>query len=217
MSSENCENFALVDGNNFYVSCERVFRPSLEGRPVVVLSNNDGCVVARSAEVKALNVPMGVPWFQLKPLARQHGIIALSSNYELYGDLSRRMMGVIGQFSPRQEVYSIDETFLDLAGMPGNHVALAQRIRERVRTWTGIPTAVGIGRTKTLAKLANVCAKKRPQFDGVCDFNTLAPDALEALLTGLPATEVWGVGRKLGPRLKALGSHIRCQSIALSY
>ena len=139
--------FALVDGNNFYVSCERVFQPALEGRPVVVLSNNDGCVVSRSAEAKALGVPMGAPWFALRTLARQHGIVAKSSNYALYGDMSQRMHAVIGQFSPEQEIYSIDETFLGLAGFRCDLVDYGQQIRRRVRQWTGIPVCVGIGST----------------------------------------------------------------------
>ena len=165
---------ALIDGNNFYVSCERVFQPELEGKPVVVLSNNDGCVVARSQEVRALGVPMGAPWFKLKDLAKQHGIIARSSNYTLYADMSQRMHTVIGQFAPEQEIYSIDETFLDLTGFKRDLVAYGLDIRQRVRQWTGIPVCVGIGSTKTLAKLANHSAKKLliPEMaDGVVDFN----------------------------------------------
>ena len=157
MSSTASENlFALVDGNNFYVSCERVFNPRLEGRPVIVLSNNDGCVVARSNEAKALGIKMAVPVFQVRDVIRKHRIVVLSSNYTLYGDMSRRMMAVVGQFSPRQEIYSIDESFLDLAGFGDKDLTrYGQQIRWRVRQWTGIPTCVGIARTKTLAKLAN--------------------------------------------------------------
>ena len=131
--------FALIDGNNFYVSCERVFNPKLEGKPVVVLSNNDGCAVARSAEVKALGVKMGTPWFQIQDLARKHGIIALSSNYTLYADLSNRMMTVLGKFSPNQEIYSIDECFLDFGGLNIDLTAHGQIIRQQVKRWTGIP------------------------------------------------------------------------------
>ena len=153
---------ALVDANNFYVSCERVFRPDLEGRPVVVLSNNDGCVVARSAEVKALGVAMGTPWFQLQKLAKQEGIIALSSNYTLYADMSNRMMGILSAFSPIQEVYSIDECFLDLRGVAQNRLTcVGQAARQKVRQWVGLPVGVGIAATKTLAKLANQVAKIR--------------------------------------------------------
>lgn len=152
---------ALIDANNFYVSCERVFRPDLVGKPVVVLSNNDGCVVARSAEVKALGVAMGVPWFQLKKLAQKEGIIALSSNYTLYADMSQRMMTILSDFSPIQEVYSIDECFLDLQGFaPEQCCQIGKTARHRIRQWLGLPVGVGIAPTKTLAKLANHLAKK---------------------------------------------------------
>jgi DNA polymerase V len=199
---------ALIDGNNFYVSCERVFQPELEGKPVVVLSNNDGCVVARSAEVKALGVPMGIPWFKLKDLAKQHGIIAKSSNYTLYGDMSQRMHSVIAQFSPEQEIYSIDETFLDLTGFNRDLVAYGQEIRQRVRQWTGIPVCVGIGSSKTLAKLANHCAKKAhvpSMADGVTDLNQLSASGLRELFSRIEVGEVWGVGRKIQERLVGMG------------
>ena len=198
--------FALIDGNNFYVSCERVFDPKLEGRPVVVLSNNDGCVVARSQEVKALGVRMGVPWFQLRDLARRHGIVAKSSNYSLYGDMSARMMAVLGRYSPDQEIYSIDECFLGMDGFA--HLDLAaygQRIRAQVRQWLGLPVCVGFGATRTLAKLANHVAKKQPGFGGVCDLAALSPAGRDALLEGIDVGEVWGVGHRGTPRLKALG------------
>jgi Nucleotidyltransferase/DNA polymerase involved in DNA repair len=160
---------ALIDANNFYVSCERVFRPDLEGKPVVVLSNNDGCVVARSAEVKALGIAMGVPWFQIKKLAQEEGIIALSSNYTLYADMSQRMMSILSHFSPIQEVYSIDECFLDLHGFaPEQCCQIGQTARQRIRQWLGLPVGVGIAPTKTLAKLANHLAKKQPEYAGVC-------------------------------------------------
>ncbi|MES2365744.1 MAG: Y-family DNA polymerase [Pseudomonadota bacterium] len=189
---------ALVDVNNCYVSCERVFRPDLEGVPMVVLSNNDGCVVARSAEVKALGIPMGVPWFQLKDLAKQHGILAFSSNYALYGDMSNRFMRVLAQFSPEQEIYSIDESFLDLSEFRHqNLTAYAQEIRQRVKRWVGLPVCVGIGPSKTLAKLANHVAKKRPHWNSVCDLTTLPQSDLDALLEDIDVNEVWGVGRRL--------------------
>lgn len=197
---------ALIDVNNFYVSCERVFNPKLRNKPVVVLSNNDGCAVARSNEVKALGVSMGAPWFKMKDLAKQHGIIALSSNYGLYADMSNRVMSILRQFSPDQEVYSIDESFLDLSNFKNqNHIKYGQTMRKRILLWTGLPVCVGIGSTKTLAKLANHCAKKQPHFNGVCDFNALTTDALNNLLSKIDVGEVWGVGRKLAPRLKALG------------
>src|SRR5690554_2647429 len=148
-------------------------RPSLEGRPLVVLSNNDGCAIARTQEAKDLGITMGDPWFKIQHLAHSHGLIALSANFALYGDLSQRMMNVIGQFSPRQEIYSIDESFLDLTGIPGQGRALGTEIRRRVRQWVGIPTCVGIGPTKTLAKLANHLAKKVPRLEGVCDLSAV--------------------------------------------
>ncbi|HEY5994084.1 MAG TPA: Y-family DNA polymerase [Gallionellaceae bacterium] len=199
--------FALVDVNNFYVSCERVFNPALEGKPVVVLSNNDGCVVARSAEVKALGIPMAEPWFKVKDFARKHGIVAYSSNYALYADLSNRVMAVLADFSPRQEVYSIDECFLDLEGIPGDHTRIAQAIRQRIRQWVGVPVCVGIAPTKTLAKLANHVAKKRAQYQSVCNFNSLSPDELGELLDGIAVGEVWGVGHKLNAHLEGGGIH----------
>jgi DNA polymerase V len=166
---------ALVDCNNFYASCERVFNPKLEKRPIVVLSNNDGCVVARSNEVKALGIRMGVPWFQIAEEANRHGIIAFSSNYALYGDMSDRVMNVLGQFTPQQEIYSIDECFLDLTGF--DHVdliAYGQQIRRRVKQWTGIPVSVGIASTKTLAKLANHVAKKCATYFVACQEHNAA-------------------------------------------
>lgn len=199
---------ALIDGNNFYVSCERVFQPELEGKPVVVLSNNDGCVVARSQEVRALGVAMGVPWFKLRDLARQHGIIAKSSNYVLYGDMSQRMHSVIGQFAPEQEIYSIDETFLDLTGFRRDLIDYGQQIRAQVRQWTGIPVCVGIGSSKTLAKLANHSAKKVlvPEMgNGVTDFNQIDPDGLKRLFASIDVGEVWGVGRRNKERLYGMG------------
>src|SRR3989304_5438472 len=162
-------SIALIDCNNFYVSCERLFQPRLEGKPVVVLSNNDGIVVSRSQEVKDLGVKMGVPWFQLKDLAKRHGIVALSSNYTLYADLSNRVMRLLSQWSPDQEIYSIDESFLDLTGIPkssnpnsSNSDSLteyAQTIRSTIKQCVGIPVCVGIAPSKTLAKLANHVAK----------------------------------------------------------
>ncbi|MEQ1816171.1 MAG: hypothetical protein ABL861_06825 [Nitrosomonas sp.] len=142
-------NIALIDVNNFYVSCERVFNPKLEGVPIVVLSNNDGCAVARSNEVKALGVKMGQPWFLLKNLARKYGIVAYSSNYTLYADMSNRVMRILSAYSPQQEIYSIDECFLDLTGF-SNLTSYGQDIRQRIKQWTGLPVCVGIGASKTL-------------------------------------------------------------------
>ena len=199
---------ALVDCNNFYVNCERVFRPRLADKPVVVLSNNDGCVVSRSSEAKALGIKMGVPWFQIKPLAARQGLTALSSNYALYADMSNRVMTILAQFSPRQEVYSIDECFLDLTGMESSEMEeMGQTIRQRVRKWTGLPVCVGIAASKTLAKLANHLAKDNPQFNGVCDLNAMPPDRIDAWFGKLDSGEVWGVGQKLAQRLAATGIH----------
>lgn len=198
-------SIALVDVNNFYVSCERVFDPILEGRPVVVLSNNDGCAVARSNEVKALGVRMGMPWFQMQDLARQHGIVAYSSNYTLYADMSNRVMTILSQYSPDQEIYSIDECFLDLTGIPTDLVSYGSQIRRRIRKWTGLPVCVGIGSTKTLAKLANHIAKKNPEFQGVCNLNAMTTAELEAWFGRIAVGEIWGVGRRIEERLKGLG------------
>lgn len=197
---------ALVDVNNMYVSCHRVFRPDLEGRCVVVLSNNDGCVVSRSAEVKALNVPMGMPWHHMQDLAKHHRIVAFSSTYVLYADLSRRFMDVLSQFTPDRENYSIDENFLDFSRQPHlNMTAVGQAIRQRVKQWVGLPVSVGCGSTKTLAKLGNHVAKKRPEWGGVCDLATLSPHDATALLKTIGVREVWGVGRKIEERLVMQG------------
>ena len=197
---------ALIDVNNFYVSCERVFNPKLEGRPVVVLSNNDGCAVARSNEVKALGVKMGQPWFQLKDLARKHGIIAYSSNYVLYADMSNRVMSILGVFSPNQEIYSIDECFLDLTGFKRQTpTAYGQQIRQCIRQWTGLPVCIGIGPTKTLAKLANHIAKKHPEWNGVCDLNSLSSHQQADWFRRIEIDEIWGIGRRLAPKLYEIG------------
>lgn len=198
---------ALVDVNNFYVSSERVFNPKLEGKPIVVLSNNDGCVVARSAEVKALNIPMGEPWFKLKDIAKQHGIIAYSSNYALYADMSNRVMTVLREFSPTQEIYSIDESFLDLTGHQDDLEVTGQLMRQRIKQWVGVPVCVGIASTKTLAKLSNHVAKKQPQYEGVCNFNSMKPTKIDAILDSIEVGEVWGIGRKLNVHLQAGGIH----------
>ena len=199
-------SIALIDVNNFYVSCERVFNPKLVGVPVVVLSNNDGCAVARSNEAKALGVPMAAPWFKLKGLANQHGIIGLSSNYALYADMSNRVMSILREYSPDQEVYSIDESFLDLTGFQRlDLIKYGQHMRKRILKWTGLPVCVGIGSTKTLAKLANHCAKKRPVFKSVCNFNIMSPSELDDLFSQVDVGEIWGIGRKLAPKLQVLG------------
>ena len=196
---------ALVDVNNFYVSCERVFDPRLEGRPVVVLSNNDGCVVARSEEAKALGIATGTPWFQVAPLARRWGLVARSSNYELYGDLSSRVMEVLGRFGVWQEVYSIDECFLGLPGSEAQLRETAARVRAAVGRYVGVPVCVGVAPTKTLAKFANHIAKRNPGMSGVCSLDSMPAGEIRRIQSRVPATGLWGVGRKTGRRLAALG------------
>lgn len=199
--------FALVDVNNFYVSCERVFQPKLEGLPMVVLSNNDGCAVARSAEVKALGIKTGTPWFQMEEIAKKHGIQAYSSNYTLYGDMSNRVVQVLRTFTPNLEVYSIDESFLRIETLlksyssPGD---LGQTIKEKIKVTTGLPVCVGMGESKTLAKLANYLAKKHPQFAGVCDISRMPKEELYQWMTETPVGEVWGIGRQIAKRLQAM-------------
>jgi DNA polymerase V len=201
--------FALVDCNNFYASCEKLFDPTLKHTPVVVLSNNDGCVVARSAEAKALGIPMGAPWFQIREEAERHGVLAYSSNYALYADISNRVVEVLSRFSPNVEVYSIDESFLQLDGFAQVEPELGhygQRIRQRVADWLGLAVCVGIGPTKTLAKLANHCAKKAlAGNDGVCDLTVLSSQELNRLFADIEVGEVWGVGRKIAQRLEEIG------------
>src|SRR3989449_8846650 len=185
--------FALVDCNNFYVSCERVFDPTLDRKPVIVLSNNDGIVVARSNEAKALGIAMGVPAFQIRALIRKHDVQVFSSNYALYGDLSRRVMDTLTQFSPQVEVYSIDEAFLSLSGFTGRNLTeYGRAIRATAKRWTGIPVSVGIAETKTLAKIAGDVAKHSRDSGGVFDLTTC--QEREALLAKMPVEDVWGIG-----------------------
>ncbi|MDE3022024.1 MAG: Y-family DNA polymerase [Pseudomonadota bacterium] len=200
-------SIALVDVNNFYVSCERLFRPDLACRPVVVLSSNDGCVVARSAEAKVLGVPMGEPWFRVRWLAEKHGIIVFSSNYALYANLSNRVMSLLSRFSSHQEIYSIDESFLDLTSMHVDMEQYGRMMQERVHQWTGLPVCVGFGATKTLAKLANHVAKKYPVYQGVCDLGSFSPDQLDGLFASIAVKEVWGIGRNLTESLGRMHIH----------
>ncbi|AWB20850.1 Y-family DNA polymerase [Methylobacterium currus] len=195
---------ALIDGNSFYCSCERVFDPKLTGVPVIVLSNNDGCAIARTAEAKALGIKMGEPFFKIRNLCRQKNVRVFSSNYALYGDMSARANTVYRQFAPDVEIYSIDESFLDLSDVrERDRVALARDLRSTVRQWTGLPTCVGIGPTKTLAKLANYIAKTIPELGGVCDLSDEAERA--AWMVGISVGEVWGIGRASLARLTAMG------------
>lgn len=195
---------ALVDCNNFYVSCERVFDPRLEGKPVGVMSNNDGCVVARSAEIKQLGVAMGMPAHQIDPNIRRQCIL-LSSNYALYGDMSRRVTDVLSQHTPHVDVYSIDESFLSFEGFePETLTERCQAMRHQVRRDTGIPVSVGLSTSKTLAKIANHRAKKEPHFNGVAIMEPDSDDTRE-FLQQLPVTEIWGVACRSAARLRTLG------------
>lgn len=203
---------ALIDCNNFYVSCERVFDRRLDGVPVLVLSNNDGCAIARSEEVKALGVRMGEPAFKIRTLIEKHSIRVFSSNYILYGDMSRRVNEVLALFSPEVEIYSIDETFLDLSGFDQKDLwDYGQDLRATVKRWTGIPTCVGIGPTKTLAKLANAVAKKNPTFGGVCDLTD--PAVRGAVMRAFAVGDIWGIGaataRKLAPHGVTTAAQLR--------
>lgn len=207
--------YALVDGNNFYVSCERVFRPALNGRPVVVLSNNDGCAVARSNEAKALGIAMGAPWFQIRHLVESDGLVGLSANFVLYGDMSDRMMSLAAGLGPTQEIYSIDESFVGLHGVRGNLVQRAHLVRSRILQWTGVPCCVGIASTKTLAKLANHIGKTAERKPGsypaelaqVCNLAGLPAQDLDDVLQATDVGEVWGVGRRITAQLKEGGVH----------
>ena len=195
--------FALADANNFYVSCERVFRPALEGRPVVVLSNNDGCVIARSNEAKALGLAMGDPCHLNQEKLTAHGVVVFSSNYALYGDMSRRVMDTLADHTPEIELYSIDEAFLNLAGFERRGlVDYARLIRATVRRDTGIPVSIGIGPTKTLAKIANHVAKAEPDTDGVYE---LSEAEVDRALASIEVGEVWGVGPRWAKWLEDQG------------
>lgn len=206
------KTFALIDGNNFYCSCERVFQPGLQGKPLIVLSNNDGCAIARSEEAKALGVKMGHPWFQIKHLEKSAGLIALSANFALYGDMSSRMMSLATELGDSQEIYSIDESFIGVQGIS----AVTQRAKEtraKILQWIGIPTCIGIGETKTLAKLANHIAKDAerkpgsypPRLAQVCNLIELTERQRMYLFEHTDIGEVWGIGRRISQQLKEAG------------
>ena len=196
--------YALVDGNSFYCSCERVFDPKLAKRPVLVLSNNDGCAIARTPEVKALGIQMGDPFFKIRDLCRREKVAVFSSNYTLYGDMSRRLNSIYKDWASEMEVYSIDESFLDIASVAAkDRHAFASDLRSTVQRWTGIPTCIGIGSTKSLAKLANATAKKNAELKGVCDFTDKA--TRDRLMPTIPVETVWGIGRASTAKLHALG------------
>lgn len=197
--------FALVDVNSFYASCETVFRPDLRGKPVVVLSNNDGCVIARSAEAKALQIPMGAPYFKLKDEFRRHKVQVFSSNYALYADMSNRVMSTLESMAPAVEIYSIDEAFMCLDGMQRNHSLedFGRAVRARIKQETHLTVGVGIAQTKTLAKLANHAAKKWTKTGGVLDLSNI--DRQRKLMALVPVEDVWGVGRRISRKLNAMG------------
>lgn len=195
---------ALIDVNSFYASCERAFDPALASRPVVVLSNNDGCAVAMSPEAKELGISVGAPWFKLAPGAAQLGIIARSSNYELYGDMSHRFLQVIGEHSAQVEKYSIDEAFAVFDGRPAEARIWGHQLRRAIGKRLGLPVGIGVGRTRTLAKLANLAAKRVEQLSGVCVWDALPQDYREQVLSRLPVQQIWGIGPRTAKKLTAM-------------
>jgi DNA polymerase V len=198
--------FALVDCNNFFVSCERIFRPDLDGKPVVVLSSNDGCAVARSNEAKALGIPMAAPAFKYRDIFEQHKVVKFSANFDLYGDISRRLITILTTVTPKIEVYSVDESFLDLSELAiPDYTAWAIMVREKIRQWVGIPVSIGIAPSKTLAKLASDRAKKDPTLSGVLDLASPSSNEREQYLRDFPIEDIWGIGWRLSPRLRAIG------------
>ncbi|MDC4404088.1 Y-family DNA polymerase [Acinetobacter baumannii] len=201
--------FFLIDVNNMYVSCERVFDPSLNNKPVIVLSNNDGCAVARSNEAKSLNIKMGVPLFQIKDIVQQHNVIVLSSNYAMYAEMSRRFHTILASYVTSEEVepYSIDECFVDFTAYEKNFDVekVGQEMRQQIWKWLGLPVCVGIGRSKTEAKIANHIAKKNPGFNSVCDLVNMDPCNKEYYFAQIDVSEVWGVGRKHSKKLQSMG------------
>ena len=196
--------YALIDCNNFYASCERVFNPSLNGKPVVVLSNNDGCVIARSNEAKALGIPMGAPAFEYRYLFERHNVNVFSANFSLYGDMSNRVMNILSDYSPNQEIYSIDECFLDVSNMLVDLTTYGLEMRKKVHKGTGIPVSVGIAPTKSLAKVANKIAKKFPEQTKGCYVIDTEEKRIKAL-KWLPVEDVWGIGRRNSKKLNAIG------------
>lgn len=200
------KNIALIDANSFYCQCEILFNPALLGRGVGVLSNNDGCVIARNDALKALKVPMGAAFFQVAHLTKTHNARFLSANFALYADMSNRFMSVVSQFTPDYFVYSVDECFASLDGFSSKDLTdYGREIRLKVLQWVGLPVCVGIACTHTLSKLANHVAKKRPEFGGVCNFNAMPTETFEPILSSLPVGEIWGVGSRLSARLSQMG------------
>ena len=198
--------FALIDCNNFFVSCERLFRPDLENRPVVVLSSNDGCVISRSAQAKRLGIPMAAPAFKYRHIFKQEGVVQFSGNFELYGDISERITRLLAGITPRTEVYSVDESFLDLSQLGiTDYDRWGREVRQRLLREVGIPVSMGIAPTKTLAKLASEHAKHDDSLDGGLDLLHLPRDTSDSYLSRTPIKDVWGVGWRLTPKLQAEG------------
>lgn len=195
--------FALIDCNAFYVSCERVFNPKLNNKPVVALSNNDGCIIARSKEAKALGIKMGVPLFKVKDIVERENVIVFSSNYTLYADMSRRVMNIISEFAPSIEVYSIDEAFIELTNMNVDYESYVRQMRKVILQYTGIPVSIGVASTKTLTKVANHIAKDDESLEGVCSL--VKHENLDQVLEDTNVVDVWGVGRQLSKKLIANG------------
>ncbi|MDC5702937.1 DNA polymerase V subunit UmuC, partial [Acinetobacter baumannii] len=201
--------FALADINNAYCSCERVFNPKLIGKPLIILSNNDGCAISRSDEAKSIGIKMGVPLFKIKDLVKEHNVQVLSSNFPVYAEMSRRFMNVLAEFvgDKETEVYSIDECFLDLTAYQKNFnlTDYARTMKDQVYQYLGLPICIGIGRTKTEAKLANFIAKKNKHFNGICNLLDIDLTNLEAIYQSIPVEEVWGIGSQHAKKLHAMG------------
>ena len=195
------QSIALIDCNSFYASCERIFNPKLLGKPIVVLSNNDGCIITRSAEAKALGIKMGEPYFKAKKIIEKNNVKVFSSNYSLYGDISQRVMEILLGFSPEVEIYSIDEAFLSFKGFK-NHELLTycKHIRQTIKKWVGIPVSIGVGSTKTLSKIANHLAKKEADYEGICILK--GDEKIEEALNRIEIGDVWGIGRRLSKFLR---------------
>lgn len=198
--------FALIDCNNFFVSCERIFRPDLEGKPVVVLSSNDGCMVARSNEAKALGLPMAAPAFKYRQILRDNNVVEFSANFDLYGDISRRITDVLVSVTPRIEVYSVDESFLDLSELNiPDYAVWGRMVRESIWRWVGVPVSIGIAPTKTLAKLASDRGKKDPELEGVLNLAGISEREKESHLKRVDVNDIWGIGWRLAPKIRADG------------
>lgn len=203
--------FALVDCNNFYVSCERVFQPKLEKKPVIVLSSNDGCVVARSNESKALGIKMGVPYFQIRDIVRKNQVAVLSSNFNLYGDMSDRVMQILNNSMPKVEIYSIDEAFLDLSGWQQKALPICRYLAKKILRWTGLPVSIGIGPTRTLSKVANFVAKRSQLYPSVIDLSDVM--LRKHILAKIAVGDIWGIGYKTAHKLEQMGI---CNALQLS-